>query len=357
VGGAIILDSRRRWIDPINTMSGNEPTVYHGLWHDYDLPFPLSLTLTVSTQAGNYLTAALSVLVALAGIAFYGTVAYILHQNFATRGNKDVLDHQLQVLFRSNSGALESFFESVKLYWAWRKIRKHAWRRVLPFSVAAAFLWGFFIACSILTANVASDGNGHVFVRAVPRGCGDVAFGPPDVSVEELGNPERAMTKKARERYLFSNLKWARAYSEAHYDIGGLARASMPPISISRKTTLPFESKEVGCPWKGHTKCLGYNNTEGPAFSMDTGFLDSHSDLGINSPPTDRVQIRKTSTCGVIDTSAYDRMLTVDNQTVYGISILAEDQDIANLPTGPEGYRRTVAWHQKGRATSLIVAS
>lgn len=310
-------------------MSTNETQIYYGLWNNHDDSFPFSLTLTVPTRTGNYIIAALSALVAWAGISFYGIVAYFLHQHLAARKSKDVLDLQLQVLFRSESGALESAFEGIKLYWAWKNIAKRVWRRIIPFSILAAAVWSGFIIASVLVANVASDGYGDVFVVAVPEYCGDLSFGMGNMTLDEIktadNDPILRASKSAQDTWSQNNLKWARAYSEAHYGITNLGGTASPPASRAKKLTLPYASKDVECPWTLDTRCLGAGNVDGPAVNLDTGLLDSHADLGINAPSHERIQVRKSATCAVVDTNKFDRVfVTENNETVYGIEVMAE---------------------------------
>ncbi|PKS05536.1 hypothetical protein jhhlp_008053 [Lomentospora prolificans] len=337
-------------------MVANETSIYYGLWNNHDEQFPFSLTLTVPTKTGNYIIAALSALVAWAGIAFSGIVAYFLHQYFAARKNKDVLDLQLQVLFRSESGALESAFEGVKLYWAWKNISKRVWWRIVPFSILAAILWATFIIGSVLVANVASDGYGDVFVTAVPEHCGDVGFGAGELTAAEINSVENdsslRASRSAYESWFRHNLRWARTYSQAHYAISRLAGTSSPPASRSRQITLPYAAEEVDCPWTIDTRCLGVNNTDGPALHLDTGLLDSHADLGINAPRRERVQIRKTATCGVVDTSKWDvRYTSESNITLIGTELLAENQ----TRLYPPEFRKVPLFHQVNAVQGIIM--
>lgn len=60
------------------------------------------------------------------------------------------------------------------------------------------------------------------------------------------------------------------------------------------------------------------------AYEMDTGKIDSHSDLDMNAPKTDRVQIRKVTTCSPIHTTGYSQEvnLTSPNEPKGGVTLL-----------------------------------
>lgn len=91
---------------------------------------------------------------------------------------------------------------------------------------------------------------------------------------------------------------------------------------------LPFASGPITCPYTNGTTCLGPNATEGPAWNMDSGYLDSYTHFGINSRKQDRISFRQTSTCAVVDptnltTAPYWRMEKLGdhelNMTYIGI--------------------------------------
>jgi len=293
----------------------------------------MSLVLTVPTRWGNYLIAVLAGLVAWAGISFYGIVAFVLHQIYATKRNRDVLDYQLQVLFRSQAGALESAVESLQLYFAWRKITTRVAIRIIPFTLSAVVIWFGFIAGSVLVADVASESYGDVLVLSVPDVCGDTSFGLLDgtqMDKTKLTTDEQLIRNQssAFERHASSNAKFARTYAESFYLTGYRTKASIS--SRFKKPTIDIKEQDVECPWKSPLRCLGPDWVEGPAYRMDSGLLDSHSDLGINAKPADRVQWRADATCAVLDTrdfeSSYIQNLGVTNRTVWAVNIYAEPQ-------------------------------
>lgn len=67
---------------------------------------------------------------------------------------------------------------------------------------------------------------------------------------------------------------------------------------------------------------------------FDTGYLDSHLDLGMNTPPRDRVQIRRKTTCAPLVTEGYTRTVKYDgsdaNYTQYLYGPGGSDWDAGN---------------------------
>lgn len=56
------------------------------------------------------------------------------------------------------------------------------------------------------------------------------------------------------------------------------------------------------------------------ALKLDTDFIDSHEDLGINAPPKDRVKFCRVTTCSIVPPTAYnDTLVDYTNSSVRGI--------------------------------------
>jgi hypothetical protein len=317
-------------------------TVFYGFWVNYESHPVVGATLTVPIRWGNYLIAGLSTLITWAGFSAWGISAYLFHMRLSGKKNKDILDHQLQVLSRSASGAFESFCEGAQLHFAWRKRAANISRRILPIAIAGFIVWFSFIPAGILVAEVASKDYDQVIVLGMPENCGDLETQLPidadqrsnitelDIAVNSLLHYQ---TKKDR-----SDTKWARLYASTTYgngSFGNNAKMASPFASA----TLPYTSKSVPCPWTISTRCLGPGLVEGPAWQLDSGRLNSHQHLGINTKPEDRISVRKLSTCGVIDTEAFEvssfTNIPNTNTTLrpfIGLELLAEPQNNRNIP-------------------------
>jgi hypothetical protein len=88
-----------------------------GLWRDYSYGVVSGATSTLPIGWGNYLIAALTVLVSWSGISAWQICSFILHQIRAAKTTKDVLDLQTQTLLR-DSIAAGTIIEALKLQWA-----------------------------------------------------------------------------------------------------------------------------------------------------------------------------------------------------------------------------------------------
>jgi hypothetical protein len=79
--------------------------------------------------------------------------------------------------------------------------------------------------------------------------------------------------------------------------------------SVYNRRSLSFTTNpNASCPFLG--LCIFNDNS---AFSMDTGLVDSHSDLGINARPENRIKYRRVTTCAPIHAKQWVQVVNVTN--------------------------------------------
>ncbi len=166
-----------------------------------------------------------------------------------------------------------------------------------------------FTAAGIFVAEVASKSYQDVVVLATSRDCGDLTFvWSPNATTAERLSRSQSQTKYAQEKYQSS-----RGYAASYYGNSSRFHLGSPFV----QPTLPCHGSPVPCPFdaEGKTKCLGPNLTEGPAWHMDSGVLDSHTHFGVNAPPRNRIGWRKLATCAVVDPTNFitQPFITTDN--------------------------------------------
>jgi hypothetical protein len=65
------------------------------------------------------------------------------------------------------------------------------------------------------------------------------------------------------------------------------------------KPSIKWDGKKAECPFKDG---ICYRNN---TYQMDTGLIDSHHDLGINTPQEERLKYRMVTTCSVLKDEGY----------------------------------------------------
>jgi hypothetical protein len=89
----------------LEALAISNSTLYAGVWINHDYSSAIGATLTLPIRWGNYLIAALSSLISFAATSAWEILTFYLHQRYAFESppDKDILDQQLQILFRSQS--------------------------------------------------------------------------------------------------------------------------------------------------------------------------------------------------------------------------------------------------------------
>jgi len=316
----------------------NFASAYIGLWRDYSYGVVSGATLTLPIGWGNYLIAALTVLVSWSGISAWQICSFILHQIRAAKPTKDVLDLQTQTLLRDSIGAIGTVIEAIKLQWAWRNRRYKTWSRTAPIALVALTVWAAFTAAGVLVAEVASKNYQDVVVLAEPYACGFLQ-GSNDIT--------KGITTSFQSKLINDTLA-ARTYARTFY---GGENSVVKMRSTFPMVTLPYSiDTQQDCPFSGRTACLGVNYTVvNEAMAMDTGELDSHVDFGINAPSGDRITFRKRVTCSPIQGGQLisDPVVQTINLTYSGRSGAAETGNLTYyyVDMGPSGTNNyTFVW-------------
>jgi len=175
-----------------------------------------------------------------------------------------------------------------------------ALRRACIIVLIPLFIWCGFIVAGLFVARLTTPGYKINNVLMEPGTCGFVNY--------DSSTPDRLL---AGFNKIANDTSQARVYAQKCYSAasGTPGCSSLPVQSINIST-----NSAASCPWSGD-RCVG-----GPfgAFEMDSGWIDSHDDLGINAKPSDRVQARLVNTCSVIHYG--DLLNIVPDNTTAGLS-------------------------------------
>jgi hypothetical protein len=197
------------------------------------------------------------------------------------------MHHQHQLLWKNMSspaGAALAFAQSA---FFWRTRARRSWLRSIPLALLALPFILVFSAASVLSAEVTKAAGSERLVLS--DNCGIWAMDGKDQDFLTAMNAKN----------LNSTLS-AAAYARACYQ-GGPGLPNSGPLgcdtyaapSLSWKTT-----DKDACPFDDKL-CLA------PAYTMDTGLIDSHTHLGINILSVGRISYRKVSTCSPIKTDGF----------------------------------------------------
>ena len=284
-----------------------------GFWHDYSSDGVLSSTWTVKVTMGSIIISALATFIALLGSRFWAIIAFVIHQWRSTDEAKDGLHHQHQLLYRNGSSHLATAWEFIRLSVAWRRRAPHNLRRTLLSVVAPLLCFGLFATAGIFSARVAAPSYSASHVLVAPKNCGFLNFNSSPI--HDLHGILTSEAVIALSKHLIRTALEAQNYARTCYaevDDGSQRSCGNYP---TRKLPYTVADKQP-CPFAGARCKLGKDT----AFQLATPWLNSHDHFGINAPPKNRVEIRRSSVCSVLN---IDDLLTIvpdptSSKTYYG---------------------------------------
>ncbi|RDW58675.1 hypothetical protein BP6252_13151 [Coleophoma cylindrospora] len=255
-------------------------SIYQGVWIDWSHGAILGTTLTLTKAHGAILIAALAFWVTAATSGFWSIAKFTIHQLRASREEKskrhDGLYRQQQAILRNSSSPLSATWEILRLSWTWRRAEVSGFIRSAHLTLLAFLVFSFFLAATILTSRVQNSAFNNVDVLIVSPNCGGVYMRDGASSASRL---LRVMSQT------LSASNWARnCYGDQNNLQCGTYAAKEIPWTVNANAS---------CPFANETCRLGATT----AYDMDTGLVDSHSILGINAPPSQRLFFRRKAVC------------------------------------------------------------
>lgn len=268
----------------MNELTSTYP-VHIGLWTDWSYGAVLGRTLTLSRSNGALLIAFLAFFVTLVGSQTWRILCFILHHYYSVPHPTDGLHNQRQAILRNSGSPLGGFWEFTQLTWAWR--HQHKTRRsvckIIPVLAFAAL-----VACALALASGFSSrlalGN-------------EVLIAGDNCGLPRWSNASTSEILRYLQPRFVREVERASDYAQRCYredgsdsDCNTPVRRSLP-ISINYNASCPFNN----------SMCLSQDAN----ILLDTGLIDSHSDLGINAPASSRFQYRQTFHCAPLVTDSY----------------------------------------------------
>ncbi|KAH7075062.1 hypothetical protein FB567DRAFT_183030 [Paraphoma chrysanthemicola] len=265
----------------------DDKAVFLGLWTNWSQGSIAGLTLTTTIQNGGLLIAFLALFVTFSGTCCWSITSFLIHQMLSRRYPQNAIYHQKQAILRNADTSATALWRLTRLLWAWRRrglIRKRlAW----PLTVSLIMSIAFAVA-GVFSSRVAITRGGEVLL--VGDKCASLNA--------SLFTPE---TLGMGQSYLANRIKSSANYASRCYTDSGSAESCRTFV----RSNLPFSStRNVECPFPGKTRiCLSSHG----AIRLDSGYLNSHHDLGINAPLSQRFLYRSVNECAPLRGEEYVR--------------------------------------------------
>ena len=308
--------------------------IYTGPWINWDRGAILGSTITLSQRDGGLLTAFLGIFITVAGAAWWRILSFLIHQYRATPGPRDTVHHQQQVILRNSSTPGGAAWQMTQVAWGWRKIADHPVLVNLPLIALAISNMLVFAVAGVFSSEVAKAAGNETLIMG--PNCGYMVDDPslPDSSPLRLAGWSAMEANDT----LVANSYARDCYSDIPDDLR-CNRFVKPKLSFTSKPN-------ASCPFSDDI-CM-----EGPtaAFEVDSGLMDSHSDLGINSRESDRVQYRKVTSCSALNTQ--DHAHQVNATDAFGNPTRITRYDYGSLG-GRQGTRNWTFQYNLGNRQGL----
>jgi hypothetical protein len=255
--------------------------VYQGFWTNWSHGPILGNTLTLSRGTGDILIAFTAMFVGFVGCRFWRIVCQVVYYLYSTAEPQGPVHHQRQVILRNASTPESALSYFLHMVYAWKK-KKKSLLSLLPVILLAIGCFSLSTLAGIFSSYTSSSAGDEVLIDAA--NCGMLRRNGPDfwAGLAHL----TPLIYNALDHAL-------RCYS------------GNPSIGISCRTfihdrTKTFIDEHASCPFDDRICRSNASN-----LILDSGYINSHSDLGVNSPTKYRVLSRERLHCAPLVTEGY----------------------------------------------------
>ena len=275
-----------------NAFPGTQYPVYLGFWINWSRGRVMGSTLTLRQSDANFLIVFIAFFVAFIATRFWRILCFVLHRFYSEPNPQDAIYHQRQAILRNSSSPEYGMWLLFRLLLAGRRSKS-------PFRPAFAAL------CALLCIGAFTIAGG--FSSRISTAVGnEVLLQSSNCGYGSLRSWARSPYYPS-DPYLAETLNNAANYAQQCYpnDTTGLldcGRFITPRIPGTLNMT-------ADCPFK-NDMC----RTSSSNLRLDTGYVDSHIDLGLNAPENDRILWRNVVHCAPLVTKGF----TSHNVTALG---------------------------------------
>jgi hypothetical protein len=265
-------------------MTTNPQYVYKGGWTNWDGNSISGGRITMTAKSAVILNVFSGIFIAFIEGGFWSLLVYGMHRIRSSKHAKrplDALDLQKQVILRNSSSDISTSVSMYSLWKIWKPQNIRAFNRTFYVLIIAALNFLFFVIALPFLFTLISGSTGDEVLLRIPN-CG---FWEDSLTVEEVA------TITLLENRTWDGVKYVgNCYSTA-------APSSLCDDTLVSRKINWIPDWSAGCPFASGL-CWGGDDF---AFSMLTNPIDTHSDLGINAPPDERLILQRQATCAPLN--------------------------------------------------------
>ncbi|KAI0456529.1 hypothetical protein F5B21DRAFT_522677 [Xylaria acuta] len=264
-----------------------ENSVHLGVWTNWSRGPVLGATLTTTKSYGNLLIAFTAVFVAFVASRFWRILCFVLHRWYSTFEARDAIHHQRQVVLRNSMNPESGLLNIIRLVWAWRKTPLNRLVRLLPIGLLAITCLITFTVASGFSSNISIAAGDEVLVRSTH--CGPIQF--PEATVKFVGIGSRFDAEKLNDAENYAQRCYSSTSSSDNTACNKFVVGRLTTTTINTTATCPFQ----------HRICRDPQSS----LRLDTGYVDSNDQLGLDAPTDQRFAWRYVLHCSPLETEGY----------------------------------------------------
>lgn len=260
--------------------------VYIGIWTNWSRGAILGPTLTTTKQYGNLLIAFTALFVTFVASRLWRISCLILHRWYSTAADKSAIHHQRQVILRNSRAADAAIIEFLCLFWSWRKSQIQRIAGLIPLIILSVCYLAAFTAAGGFSSNISSSIGDEVLING--QDCGMIVANNSveSRSIKSRWNAELSNTAANYVQQCYRNNQ-----SNATTACNKFVRSRLSTHTTNLTAECPFQ----------HQICRNPQST----LRLDSGYIDSHDDLGLNAPKNKRFATRYVLHCAPLETNNY----------------------------------------------------
>lgn len=260
--------------------------VYTGIWTNWSRGAIFGRTLTTTKQYGNLLIAFTALFVAFVASRLWRISCLVLHRSYSTAEDRSAIHHQRQVILRNSRSADSALFEILSLLWTWRKYRLRRIGGLIPLIILSTCYLAAFTAAGGFSSNISSAIGDEVLING--ENCGN--FKTND-TVEGLSLDNEWVSEQSNSAANYVQQCYRTNQSDTTTSCNKFVRSSLRTHTINTTAECPFQ----------HQICRKPQS----ALRLDSGYIDSNDDLGLNAPENERFAVRYVLHCAPLKTTNY----------------------------------------------------
>lgn len=270
-----------------------------GTWVNWSRGRMMGATLTLNRGDADLLIAFTAFFIAFVTTRTWRIFCFALHRVYSTPGLQDGVYHQRQAILRNSSSPESAIHLLLKLFWSNRLSMNRF--RPLSAAIVAILCIGAFTIAGGFSSQISTAVGSEVLLKAT--NCGFLG------AVDAFENGNRFFTGIAHDSQRIDD---AANYAQQCYsdiktgnlNCGRLIKKTLP-MNIDLQAPCPFDD----------SMCLSTSGN----IRLDTGYVNSHEDLGMNAPDDQRFRWRNVLQCAPLVTAGYTSETNTanGNDTLY----------------------------------------